>query len=295
MPRYLALLSFFSLFACHTSPNLEKTKTEILALHEQERSFHFEKKAAEFAATLSENALMINKGRVNTASQEENQKRFESYFNSVEFLEWDDMTAPIVRLSDDGSMAYVVVEKKVTIQVIQEADTIQNSTQFAWVSIYEKDNGNWKITCNASTNQEPAGTHSKVAGDLNKSEMEVFRSLEQFSQAYRDADVETLAGMLTDQYIHSNSGGSVIRKDAWLNWISSRKKLIDSGDLNYAEYYNEDVVIETYGDAASVHGVNISIGTENEEPFEKKIAFTHTWVKENGAWKRASFHDTKID
>ena len=90
------------------------------------------------------------------------------------------------------------------------------------------------------------------------------QALKKFTIAYRDADVETLSGMLTEQYIHSNSGKSVIRKKDWLKYIESRKKSIENGVLKINDFYNRDVVIETYGDAAVVHGINEYAGAEND-------------------------------
>ena len=128
-----------------------------------------------------------------------------------------------------------------------------------------------------------------------KNNLEVLEAIELFSQAYREADTNTLSDMLTDQYIHSNNGGPILRKDTWLNWINSRRKSIEDGSLIISEYFNENVVIKTYDDTAVVHGLNISKGVFKGQSFSKKIAFTHTWIKENGKWKRASFHDSKVD
>lgn len=123
---------------------------------------------------------------------------------------------------------------------------------------------------------------------------DVLAALETFSSAYAAADVETLSTLLTDQYVHSNSGGPVIRKENWLNWVGTRTTALADGTLVISTYENVDVVVEMYAGAAVVHGTNVSTGTENGEPFDKRIVFTHTWIYEDGAWKRASFHDSRL-
>ena len=275
--------------------NQKKTKQELLTLHHQERVFHFEKRATEFANYLSENIISVNRGEVRQPTRAENKNRFENYFNSVEFIEWDDAAEPIIQISEDEKMAYVVVQKKVTVIYGEAEEGLRGTTEFAWVSIYEKENGKWKIVCNASTNKPPVFNKKNISSELNEDGLQVLLALEKFSQAYREADVETLADLLTGKYIHSNSGGPVIRKEGWLNWVASRKKSIDRQELIYSDYFNENLTIETYGDAAVVHGINISKGTENGNYFHKKIAFTHTWTRIDGQWKRASFHDSKIN
>ncbi|MEO1263760.1 MAG: nuclear transport factor 2 family protein [Bacteroidota bacterium] len=288
---FLILFPFISF----SQDNHQKIKQELLALHHQERVFHFEKRATEFANYLSENIISVNSGEVRQPTRTENKNRIEDYFNRVEFIEWDDVAEPIIQISEDGKMAYVVVQKKVSVKYGKAEDALQGTTEFAWVSIYEKENKEWKITCNISTNKAPVFNKKNMAQTLNEDGLEVLQALEKFSQAYREADTKTLADLLTEKYVHSNSGGAIIRKKSWLNWVASRKKLIDHKNLIYTDYFNEDVVVEIYGDAAVVHGINISEGTERGNPFYKKIAFTHTWIKENDQWKRASFHDSKIN
>ena len=54
-------LFFISFFACQNNQDTSQLKKEILIRHEQERKFHFEKKASEFANSLSENIIMVNR------------------------------------------------------------------------------------------------------------------------------------------------------------------------------------------------------------------------------------------
>lgn len=294
MIRLLFIILFLPFLAV-SQTDKEKATAEILALHHQQREFHFKKQTGEFAESLSDDVIMVNRGKVNMPGKDENIERWTNYFNAVEFVEWDDTAEPTIQFSKDGSMAYVVVQKKVVLNYVGETnDTIEETTLFAWVSIYEKVSGAWKITCNASTNRPSTYRLPNISKKLNEREFEVIQALEKFSMAYQDAEVGILSNMLTEQYVHSNSGGPIIRKKDWLNWVGSRKELIDSGELIYDEYMNENVTVEIYGDAAVVHGVNISSGTEKGNPFHKKIAFTHTWIKENEIWKRASFHDSRL-
>lgn len=88
------------------------------------------------------------------ASPDENRKQINAYFGSVQFIKWDDVTAPIIRFSDDGSLAYAVVQKQV---ILSRQDSLGklviNTTDYAWPSIYRKEKEDWKIECNVSTNK----------------------------------------------------------------------------------------------------------------------------------------------
>lgn len=127
---------------------------KILALHEQQRTFHFEKMAEEFASLLSENHISVNRGEIKSPTTAENTERFKNYFKSVEFEKWDDVQPPTVRFSDDFSLAYTIVNKEVVVTYKDENDQHHRElTEFSWVAIYKKYSDGWKIDCVASTNK----------------------------------------------------------------------------------------------------------------------------------------------
>ncbi len=156
--KAILLFTFLMLFSCtsNQSPKIfdkEKATQEILGLHQLQKEFHFQKKATEFANLLSENHISVNRGVVSSPSVEENTVRFQDYFNKVEFVKWDDIKPPVIRFSDDGSIAYTIVEKEVINKYKNdEGKEIQESTVFSWVAIYKKYGTDWKIDCVASTN-----------------------------------------------------------------------------------------------------------------------------------------------
>ena len=154
--KVILFISILTILSCNSKPNIdfEKATQEILELHNRQRDFHFQKMAPEFANLLSENHISVNRGAVNTPTIEENTTRFQNYFDSVEFVKWDDIKPPVIRFSDDGSMAYTVVEKEVVVKYKnEESQEILETTIFAWVAIYKKYGSEWKIDCVASTNK----------------------------------------------------------------------------------------------------------------------------------------------
>jgi hypothetical protein len=152
----ITILIVFSCQAPSEAPDLDAARAKILELHDAQRDYHFEKRASESADLLSEEMISVNRGEISSPTREENETRFGEYFASVEFVEWDDQTDPVIRFSDDGTMAYTVVDKKVTIRTAdQQGQTVQQTTEFAWVAIYRKKGDSWEIECVASTNKEP--------------------------------------------------------------------------------------------------------------------------------------------
>jgi len=142
------------LVACNSKPDLEKEKKTILAMLQTERKAHFDRNVELFMSEFAEGMISVNKGEVTTASKELNKERIGKYFGSVQFIKWDDTAEPIIRFSDDGSLAYAIVQKDVIVTYPDSTGKAFNDTaHYAWSSIYRKQSGEWKVECNISTNK----------------------------------------------------------------------------------------------------------------------------------------------
>lgn len=155
------LLLFFLILGwmgCSGSIDEDQVRVEataqILKLHNQQRTNHFEKQVESFIDLLGEDHISVNRGAIQQQSRQAHLDRVTNYFNSVEFEKWDDLQPPIIRFSDDYSMAYTVVDKEVVVRFQDENGVTQRErTKYAWVAIYKKHGNQWLIDCVASTNE----------------------------------------------------------------------------------------------------------------------------------------------
>lgn len=132
--------------------SISEEKDRILELHHLARDYHFGKDSVAFAHQLSSDFISVNKGEITTPNMEEIISRYHRYFSSVEFVKWDDVAEPIIKFSDDGSMAYVIVDKIVVVTYKDEnGNSKEGQTHFAWTAIYKKYGSEWKIDCVTST------------------------------------------------------------------------------------------------------------------------------------------------
>lgn len=148
------LLMSLLLSGCRNSrPDLTTEREEILELHRAQREYHFGGNAEAFAGQLSDDFISINGGEVTKPTRKEFKDRFQSYFSTVDFIRWDDIREPVVRFSDDGSLAYTVVQKEVvTRHENEEGNLVEERTRFAWTAVYRKTAGEWRIEHVASAN-----------------------------------------------------------------------------------------------------------------------------------------------
>lgn len=149
------LLVAILLAGCKQEPDFKKEEAALMAMHNDQRKAHLEKNAKLFVDQFADSLRSVNKGKLSIITKEAALKRFQGYFDAVEFKKWDDVNPPVISFSDDASLAYITVDKQVVLTYKNEKNgTTEESTHFTWVSIAKKmKTGEWKIVCNISTNE----------------------------------------------------------------------------------------------------------------------------------------------
>ena len=132
-----------------TKIDLEKEKYALIRRHIQDRRAHFDKDIDTLLAGMADEQINIRDGRVSRRSQAEAEDGFTAYFNQVaEFIHWDDLQPPIIQISQDGAMAWMVNQVRLHYRSINDEETDLICT---WLMVYEKQNGGWVAVANAST------------------------------------------------------------------------------------------------------------------------------------------------
>lgn len=135
--------------------DFESETKKILALDAEARAFHFNRNAKGLVATFSEDFLSINRGKIELPAAADSYKKFDNYFKSVTFVKWDNNKEPIIRFSDDASVAYAAIDKTVVLKLTDEnGKEVMDTTNFAWLSVYKKVKDRWMLDCITSTTKE---------------------------------------------------------------------------------------------------------------------------------------------
>jgi hypothetical protein len=138
------------------SPNLEKEKAELLRLHKSDREAHFKTDVEALLENSPEEFITVGRGKINRSSKADTRKMFTGYFRDANYFEWDDVEEPIIRVSNDASMAWMITRTRVR-RVQKNADGTEKEEKFVYAGImtYEKREGRWVRVANVST-MEPA-------------------------------------------------------------------------------------------------------------------------------------------
>jgi len=154
MNKFIAILLTGILVSCNSKTDLVTEEKEIRNLLQQERKAHFDRNVDLFISEFADSMIFVNKGNVNVPSKETNKERIGKYFGSVQFIKWDDVAEPLIRFSDDGSLAYAIVQKAVIVTYPDNTGkAFYDTTHYAWASVYRKQKEGWKVEVNVSTNK----------------------------------------------------------------------------------------------------------------------------------------------
>jgi len=127
-------------------------QAELLRLHQQQKTAHLSYNADLFVDMFADNLTQVQRGSVVTRTKAENLARFKSYFSTFKFDEWEDIHPPVIKVSNDGSMATITVQKRVRGTYKNEkGEEVPDTTIFAWLEVWEKIAGKWKVVTVAST------------------------------------------------------------------------------------------------------------------------------------------------
>ena len=150
-PAVLCAL-FLLLPAAVPSAALESEEKELLALHEEFKAAHFRGDAGTILERLAEDYVRVGRGEVTRPEKKDMVSRMEDYLGRTTFSEYRDLRPPIVRVSDDGTLGWVIVELQARgVQVGPEGAEEPLEFVCAWIYLFEKRTGKWVTTGDVST------------------------------------------------------------------------------------------------------------------------------------------------
>lgn len=131
--------------------------------------------------------------------------------------------------------------------------------------------------------------------EAKPSEADLRIRIEQFNEAFAKGEFEQISQMISATYIHTNGTSPAIDRATWLAYIENRQTSIQSGDLVIHAYSMEELKITYHSNAAIVTGKVLVSQSREGQKEENAYRITQLWLVEEGEWKRAGFHDGKIE
>ncbi len=138
------------------------------------------------------------------------------------------------------------------------------------------------------------GACTKKTPSKETLKQELKQTIAQFNKAFKDGDKTLIEPFIAKQYIHSNGMSKAIDRTSWLNYIAKREEQVKSGAIEIKDYQMTEQQVLIYDNCGIVTGKVTIEGINENGNFKNAYRVTNIWIKEDGKWKRAGFHDGKI-
>lgn len=131
--------------------DLERDRAELLQVHRNARDAHFKTNIDLLLERTPDELLYVRDGKVTRRSKRDMREAFSAYFRDAKYYEWDDIEPPIVHVSRDATMGWMITTVRVRRTQSTPTGTGTDEFVYAGMSTYEKRGGRWMEVANVST------------------------------------------------------------------------------------------------------------------------------------------------
>ena len=130
----------------------------LLALHEEVMRAHRESNVDLLLAAEEDDYVVANRGEITRPDRKSRRERLGPHLRQTRFTTYRDKVPPIVEVSSDGSLGWVIVQVEARGEQTTPSGAVE-PIEFvsAWIELYEKRNGRWVRVGNVSNFKPSAG------------------------------------------------------------------------------------------------------------------------------------------
>ncbi|MCO6512737.1 MAG: hypothetical protein J5I65_18285 [Aridibacter famidurans] len=151
--RYTAIEFNKGTLADYRAPESDLTDEQnLLRLHRVVMDDHFFGDASGMKSINRAPFTVVSEGEVCTMTDAESDAGFDRIMGSRDYTVYDDLIRPVVKISKDGSLAWVVVKVYAKGVRFDSEGKPAGPLEFTsgWIELYEKTDGEWRMTGNVS-------------------------------------------------------------------------------------------------------------------------------------------------
>jgi hypothetical protein len=138
--------------AQQTAVDLEREKQSLLELYHGDREAHFNTSATALFESSLDTFTSVSNAEIMTSLRRDRINFFNNVFKGATYSKWDNTQEPIIRISDDASMAWMINRIEVRRTKENEDGTIASEGFiYAGITTFKKVNGRWMKEANVST------------------------------------------------------------------------------------------------------------------------------------------------
>jgi hypothetical protein len=146
--RNIAAFAVLALAVLSCAPGTDRRSSDdearLLLLHEEAMRAHLESNVDLLLQGEEDDYIVSSRGEVSHPDREARRQFLGPYLKSTSFSVYRDLIPPVVKVSKDGSLGWVIVQVEAKGEQT-EPDGAVAPLEFvsSWISLYEKRNGRW--------------------------------------------------------------------------------------------------------------------------------------------------------
>jgi hypothetical protein len=127
----------------------EKLREEILNIHRSLIATHLNNDSNHFKGATSDDFVSVSRGDIRKRTRAEVEAGLKEYIENSKFTLYRDLSDPIIGFSDDGSLAWSIVQVEVRGSKIDTGEAIDFTC--AWLTLYKREGTDWMKLVEVST------------------------------------------------------------------------------------------------------------------------------------------------
>lgn len=149
--REISAAAALLLTQCTASDRAGTDIDQLRALHEKVILAHRQNDVDVLLEDEAADYVVASRGEVTRPTLDERRERLGSYLGSTTFREYRDVTDPVIEVSSDGTLGWVIVQVEVEgLRTTPEGQSEPLEFTSAWIELYEKRDGRWFRVGNVS-------------------------------------------------------------------------------------------------------------------------------------------------
>ena len=135
---------------CTAAPDLEAGAAELRTLHERVLEAHRTGDVDSWMTLEADEYVSANGGVITFPTAADRRAAREAYLSSTTFTVYRDLRPPVVRLSADATLGWLIAEVELRGTQVSDSGQTPVVAIWAWIELYEKDSGTWRLVGNVS-------------------------------------------------------------------------------------------------------------------------------------------------
>lgn len=147
----IVLTAALSLSCASAPSNRADDRARLLDLHAEAMEAHRVSDVERLLKAESDDYIVASRGEVSRPTLEERRSFLGPYLRATRFTEYVDVVPPVVKVSRDGTLGWVIAQVRARGEQVSASGAKQPiEFESAWIELYEKHGNEWRRVGNVS-------------------------------------------------------------------------------------------------------------------------------------------------